>query len=58
VGNLGEGVSECKIFIDTVSFRFFVLIFRENFFPRKFKTLGMAIMKEISERQFSRELQL
>jgi len=58
VGNLGEGVSECKIFIDTVSFGFFVLIFRANFFPRKFKTLGMAIMKETSERQFSRELQL
>jgi len=39
--NLGESVSKCKIFIDTVSFGYFVLFFPFDFFFRKNRQLAL-----------------
>jgi hypothetical protein len=51
--NLGESVSERKIFIDTVAFGFFLLFFRAGFFLSKYKQLAMLMMENFPIDNFS-----
>jgi len=51
--NLGESVSKCKIFIDTVSFGFFLRFFSKKNLCRENSQLAEPILQKFATDNFS-----